>query len=300
MQLVQKIQTKSALHRVKGRFPYHWDLNIYRGCTHGCQYCFAKYSHNYLNSESFFSNLFVKENIAEILDKELSRRSWKKELVNIGGVTDSYQPIEAEIKLMPEILKIFIKHRSPVTISTKSDLILRDFDLIRELASVTDVNIAASITTPNENIRKLIEPGASTTLNRFRMLKTFKELNVTTGLHLMPIIPYLTDKPDDLETLFKMAASCEVDYVITGKLYLRGKTRPHFLSFMRDAYEEAFYKLSKLYNQKNWDDTEQLQMKKKYNQKLNTLLKHFRIKHHLTGVYKKPETIEKIQLKLFE
>jgi DNA repair photolyase len=283
---------------VKGRFPYNWDLNIYRGCGHGCQYCFAKYSHNYLNSESFFSDIYVKENIVEVLERELSSKSWKRELVNIGGVTDSYQPIEKEFKLMPEILKLFIKYRTPITISTKSDLILRDIDLISKLSEITNVNIAATITTPDERIREKTEPGAVKSLERFRMLKEIKKTKATTALHLMPIIPYLTDGQNDLETLFKIASSCEVDYVITGKLYLRGKTRSHFLSFMRKEYEEEFLRLIKLYKKTDWDTPNDNETKN-YNHRLNLMLKHLKIKYHLTGTYKKQESNENVQLKLF-
>jgi len=240
----------------------------------------------------------VKENIAEILEKELSRKSWKGEVVNIGGVTDSYQPLEREMKLMPKLLRLFIKYRTPIIISTKSDLILRDIDLIAELAEIADVYIAATITTPNEKIREKIEPGASSSIDRFRMLEEIGKTKAATALHLMPIIPYLTDNPDDLETLFMIAANCDVKYIVTGKLSLRGKTKPHFLSFMRNAYEEEFLKLIKLYNQKERSQ-EAAERVKSYNHRLTSLLKHLRIKYQMTAIYKPPENRINTQLKLF-
>gem|GEM_PF-3853937 len=88
--------------------PYRWDLNIYRGCQHGCKYCYAVYSHKYLDSVDFFTDIHIKTNIVDELEKELRNNSWKREVVNIGGITDSYQPVEDKYKLMPEILKLFI------------------------------------------------------------------------------------------------------------------------------------------------------------------------------------------------
>jgi len=140
---IEQITCKTALNKLKRSIPYGWDLNIYRGCAHACTYCYAIYTHEYLN-ESNFSKVFAKTNIAEQLDSELSKPTWKREIINIGGVTDSYQPAEAELKIMPEVLKVLIKHKTPAIISTKSDLILRDYALIDELSKITYVNIAST------------------------------------------------------------------------------------------------------------------------------------------------------------
>jgi len=106
-----------ACHKLKRKIPFTWDLNIYRGCEHGCKYCYATYSHRYLDSEQYFDDIYIKTNIAEQLEKQLSRPSWKREVVNIGGVTDSYQLIEAQCKLMPDILRLMIKYRTPCILS---------------------------------------------------------------------------------------------------------------------------------------------------------------------------------------
>ena len=154
--MVEEIKAKKALNKLNSKFlPYKWDLNVYRGCSHRCQYCYALYSHQYLESgKNFFDTIYVKTNIAEALEKELSSKRWKREVVNLGGVTDSYQPIEEKYKLMREVLKLMIKYKTPIVISTKSDLILRDMDLLTELAKVANVNVAVTITTMDENIRK--------------------------------------------------------------------------------------------------------------------------------------------------
>jgi DNA repair photolyase len=188
-----EVTCDTACNKLKRRMPYSWDLNIYRGCEHGCKYCYAMYSHQYLDSTHYFDEIYVKTNIIEQLEKQLSSAAWKRQVVNIGGVTDSYQPVEAQYKLMPEILKLMIKYKTPCIISTKSDLILRDYDLIAKLADITYVNVAATITCMDENLRQRIEPHGTQSIKRFAMLKEFAQTNASTGLHVMPIIPYLTD-----------------------------------------------------------------------------------------------------------
>ncbi len=257
-----EITTKSALHKLKpGRLPYNWDLNIYRGCRHQCRYCYAMYSHDYLVSGSstspnvegkFFDDVFVKINVAEILDKELSRKSWKKEIVNLGGVTDSYQAIEEKYDLTRKVLEVMLKHRNPVIISTKSNVILRDLDLLAELSKVAYVGLAVTITTADENVQKKIEPHAISSEERFRVLSELSaNTNAAVGLHMMPILPFITDSAKNIEALFKNARESNVDYVLSGSLNLIGKTRKNFLAFVGREFPEHYEKYLKLYSDGN-------------------------------------------------
>ena len=251
------ISCKTALHSVQGGFPYKSDLNIYRGCENGCKYCFAIYSHKYMKpetgsevnvlSDNYYNHIYVKTNIVEQLEKELSRPSRKREVINIGGVCDSYQAAENEFNLMPDILKLMIKYKNPVIISTKSDLILRDFDLIEELAETTFVSIAATITTADEKLQKLIEPGAVSTQRRFDMLKKLKKTNATIGVHTMPILPLLTDSPENLESVFSKTKEIGADYIIVQPLYLRGQTRTFYFDFIQKEFPELYKPLKTLY-----------------------------------------------------
>ena len=243
----KEINCSVALNRLKRRIPYGWDLNIYRGCEHGCKYCYAVYTHDYLAGESFSEDIYVKTNIADRLEKQLASPAWKREVINIGGVTDSYQPAEEKYRLMPEILRLLIKYKTPAIISTKSDLILRDFDLIDELSRLTYINVASSITTMDEKKRRLIEPGGAPSARRFEMLKEFRKTNASVGLHLMPIIPYLTDSRENIDMLFKRASEVGVHYVLPGTLYLRGKTRKIFFDFIKLEFPEIYDDLKELY-----------------------------------------------------
>lgn len=243
----KEIFCKTALNRLKRRIPYRWDLNIYRGCEHGCKYCYAMYSHDYLGSKNYHKDIYIKTNIIEQLEKELSDPGWEREIVNIGGVTDSYQPVEEYYQMMPEILKLLIKHKTPAIISTKSDLILRDFDLIDELSKLTYINVASTVTTTDEKLRKLIEPGGVSSERRFEMLKVFRKTNASVGLHVMPIIPFLTDGYKNIDSLFNMAKDSAVHYVLTGTLYLRGKTRTLFFDFIKKEFPDLYQNYLTLY-----------------------------------------------------
>jgi DNA repair photolyase len=278
--IYSEIIAKSALNKLKRKIPYGWDLNIYRGCQHGCSYCYALYSHQYLGSEQFSREIYVKGNVIELLEKELQAPSWKGEVINIGGVTDSYQPAEAEYQLMPQVLKLLIKYKNPAIISTKADLVLRDFDLIDQLSRLTYINIAATITTVDERLREKIEPGAVSAARRFAMLKEFKKTRASIGLHVMPIIPLLTDTQENLQTLFSQACDCVVDYLLPGTLYLRGKTRTAFFEFIDEVYPDKLASLQAIYKTGAAD--------KNYKNQLYGVVNPLREKYCLSASYMKP------------
>jgi len=301
--MFEEIQVKKALNRIKESsrvtLPFHWDLNIYRGCEHGCNYCYAMYSHSYLEKKekyscsgeeiytsaeeeecAFFRRICVKTNIAEALEKQLGARSWKKEIINIGGVCDSYQPAEAKYGLMREVLALMIEYKNPVTISTKSDLILRDYDLLSELAELTSVNIAVTVTTMDEKLSSLLEPLASPPKKRFSVLQAFRDTAAVTGLHVMPILPFLTDSPENIEQIFSLAAECKTDYALPGILYLRGETRKHFFNFLELNYPELLDPYRRLYAKGGAD--------RAYKAELYGVLKSLVEKYHLSGDFMKP------------
>ena len=249
--MYKRIQAKSALNKLSSNYlPYNWDLNIYRGCSHRCQYCYALYSHQYVNdgkAADFFGDIYIKENIVELLEERLKSRSWQGEAINLGGVTDSYQAIEAKERLMPQILRLLIKYRNPVIISTKSKLILRDYDLWAELAKVAEVGLAVSLTTFDERVYKKTEPNSSLPQERLEVLRKFRDTKVHLGVLAMPILPYLTDGEENLSNLFEKLANIPVDYILCGLLNLRSQTRTHFLSFIKQEFPEHYEEYLALY-----------------------------------------------------
>lgn len=277
---IKEIQCKSAINRIsKSRLPYNLDINIYRGCSHGCKYCYAVYSNKYLDSDNFFDDIFVKKNIVEILEREL-RKKRKREVINIGSVTDSYQPLEKKYKIMPDILKLMIKYKQPIIISTKSDLILRDIELIDELSSVAYVNIASTITVMNKDIQKKIEPGSSGSLSRINMLKEIKRTKAGAAIHMMPIIPYITDDSENIEAIFKEGKEINIDYILTAPLNLKGDTKKIFFNFVKDYFPNEYLGLKNLYKDKFF-------VSKEYMYKLNRRIKTIRDKYGISEDYKK-------------
>jgi DNA repair photolyase len=222
----------------------------------------------------------VKTNIAGVLAKELRSEHWRGDIVNIGGVTDSYQPAEKTYQLMPDILNIMIRHKNPLIVSTKSDLILRDHDLINRLSRLNYVNIAATVTTVDMDIKKKIEPGSSLPQDRFEVLRQFRKTEASIGLHLMPILPFLTDGEDNLDKIFALAAECRVDYLLTGTLYLRGPTREHFFRFLQNEFPSLLGKYKELYKTGGAD--------KKYKTGLYSKVNRLREKYGLSGSYSRP------------
>lgn len=276
----KEIHCESALNELKRKVPYGWDLNIYRGCSHACSYCYAIYSHQYLNADGFYDDIHVKTNIVEQLERELSAPTWKREVINIGGVTDSYQKAEETYQFMPRILKLLIRYKTPAIISTKSTLVLRDYDLIDELSRITYINIAATITTLDEAVRQKIEPGGAPSAERFAMLKQFRKTNASVGLHVMPIIPYLTDSYENLEALCANAKDSGVHYLLPGVLYLRGATRKVFFDFIQQNYPELYPRLQALYKSGGAD--------KAYKDRLYLSLNELRNRYGISASYTKP------------
>ena len=243
---IQEIHAKTALHFHKHAYATNWDINTYRGCAHQCAYCFARYSHEYLPSKNFFGDLFVKTNLPEVLDQEFSKRSWKKSIVNLCGVTDPYQPLERQYRLMPDILKVFIKHKNPIMITTKSTLILRDLPLLKALNKVASVEVFFSISMANESIRKVLEPHATPSIGRLHALKILAKNEINTNVLLMPIIPYLTDSLENLEYVFSNAVRFGAKQIHCAVLHLREKK--YFYSVIKKYFSRIFYPLQSLYS----------------------------------------------------
>jgi len=247
----QLIECKTLLHHHDtGYLPYHWDANVYRGCAHSCPYCFARYSHEYLGYRDpfdFEQKILVKVNAPEILDRELDGPKWHGELVNLSGVSDPYQPAEKKFGLTRQVLEVMLKHRNPTILGTKSELILRDLDLLSRLSETTFCCVAVTITTLDEGLRRQLEPFSPPASRKVALLRKLKEAGVKTGLLATPIFPYLSDDRHSLEDLVRTAAECEVDFFVAGVLSLRSSARQRFLPFLKQQFPELHPKYHQLY-----------------------------------------------------
>ncbi len=195
-------------------------INPYRGCEHGCIYCYARPTHEYLGLSAgldFESKIFIKENGPKILEKELSRPKWKPQVLGISGVTDPYQPIERHFKLTRRCLEVLAKFKNPVVIITKNHMVTRDLDLLRELSSINAALVMVSITTQNRGLTQIMEPRTSIPSRRFEAIEKLTAAGIKTGILAAPIIPGLTDH--EIPSIVKMAA--DAGAVCAGYVMLR-------------------------------------------------------------------------------
>ena len=171
-------------------------VNPYRGCEHGCIYCYARPTHEYLGVSAgvdFESKIMVKENAPELLRKELASRKWKPCVIAMSGVTDCYQPIERKLQLTRRCLEVLAECRNPVVIITKNFLLTRDIDLLQELARHNAVSVCLSITTLDSDLARMMEPRTSTPRQRLAAIEMLAKAGVRAGVNVAPVIPGLTD-----------------------------------------------------------------------------------------------------------
>jgi DNA repair photolyase len=182
-------------------------LNPYRGCEHGCVYCYARQTHEYLGFSSgldFETKIMVKENAAELLRKELSSPKWKPQPIGMSGVTDCYQPIERKLKITRACLEVLAEFRNPVNIVTKNNMVTRDVDLLGELAKYQAVSVCISLTTLDTGLRTVLEPRTSPPAARLAAIRQLADAGVPVGVLVAPIIPGLTDH--EIPSLLSAAA----------------------------------------------------------------------------------------------
>jgi len=280
---VGELRCKSALHYHNSKWlPYKYDINVYRGCSHRCVYCYARYSHDYIDGGSFFGNIYAKVNIADVLAQEL--KTFNPEPVNLGGVCDSYQHAERDYKIMPEVLKQLKKHNVPIVLSTKSTLVLRDIDILKEM----DARVAFTVTTMDETVAGLIEPGAPPPKERIAALRQLKKAGIKIGVHMMPIIPYLTSDMESMEAVYKAAKAIGAGYVLAGAVNLKGSTRKGFFDSIRESFPYEYGKINSLYRDRR--------EYKHYKDRLRHNLISLKTKYKMEGYGELPAPAEPEQL----
>jgi len=230
--------------------PFSWGVNPYRGCFHACEYCYGRSSHEYLGHsiDDFERVIYIKLNAAAALDRQMASPRWKRQknkLVNIGTVTDAYQPIEEEYQITRQVIEIMHKHQNPFSITTKSSLVTRDIDVLQRMGNQTEVVI--SIPSLNQEFLDKIERRASSIEDRLRAIQELKRAGITVGVLLVPIFPYITDDKKDLESTIKALAGHGVDYVIPDILNLRGEGMNKVHSFLAQHYPQLESKYETLF-----------------------------------------------------
>lgn len=244
-----EIQCKSAINRVRG-MPFNWSLNPYRGCVHACHYCYARATHAYFGldaDEDFETKVFVKTNVAEVLATELVRPSWRGEQIAIGTATDAYQPAEGRYRLTRRCLEALLNARNPLSIVTKSTLILRDRDLLAQLAAATAVRVYLTITTLDREVWRMAEPGTPPPEQRLKALRRLSDAGVPCGVLMAPILPGITDDIATLDAVAGASRACGAEVWHPAPLRLAPLVREHYFAWVSAHYPSLLRRYERAY-----------------------------------------------------
>jgi DNA repair photolyase len=222
-------------HNDSPDLPFSQSINPYRGCEHGCVYCYARPTHAYINLSAgldFETKLFYKANAAELLERELSRRNYRPDVIHLGASTDPYQPIEREHRITRGILEVLCRFRHPVTLITKSHLVLRDLDLLQDMAKERLCLVMISLTTLDSALKRGLEPRAPSPGARLKAIAGLADAGVPVGVLAAPMIPALNDH--ELEKILEAAAGAGAKQAAYVLLRLPHEVKELFETWLRD------------------------------------------------------------------
>jgi DNA repair photolyase len=243
-------QAKSVLNPVRG-MGFGWSANPYRGCVHGCHYCFARRYHAYLDlgvGEDFTGVILVKVNAVAVLRAELARPGWRRELVAVGTATDPYQPIEGRYRLTRGLLQALAESGTPASVVTKGPMVVRDIDVLAAARDRGGVSVCVSLTTLDRDLWRRLEPGTAPPHQRLRAVATLAAADIPVGVLLAPIVPGLTTDRANLEAVVRGAAEHGAGFLGVGVLHLEPGVREHFTGFLRDEAPELVPFYQRLYH----------------------------------------------------
>jgi DNA repair photolyase len=229
--------------------PFTWTINPYRGCEFGCRYCYARYTHEFMEMRDgmeFEQKIYVKQHTAELLRHDL-RRVKPDESIALGTATDPYQPAERRYEVTRGILEEFARHRGfELGIVTKSDLITRDIDLLREISKTNVLSVHITVTTLDADLARILEPRAPRPDLRIDAVRELNQAGLSVGVSSSPVLPGITDSPANLEAVVRAAAGAGARHIFAGPLFLKPCSAAVFLPFL----EQHFPQLVENYRQR--------------------------------------------------
>ncbi len=233
-------------HCDSDRVPFSWTVNPYRGCEFGCQYCYARYTHEYMDLETadFERKIYVKQNAGPLAGRDLAMEKVQGEHIAIGTATDPYQPAEREFGATRAILEQMAARRGlSVSITTKSNQVLRDLDLLRQIAAHSALHVNLSITTLRPRLARLLEPRAPRPDLRLDAVRELRRAGIAAGVFAMPVLPGITDGEADLDALARAARDADAQWFAANVLFLMPSSQKQFLPFL----DAKFPKLARRY-----------------------------------------------------
>jgi DNA repair photolyase len=229
---------------------FAWSLNPYRGCVHGCHYCYARATHAYFGmnaDEDFSTRILVKTNFVDVLRRELARPSWTGERVALGTATDAYQPCEGRYRLTRGVLEALRDFRTPVSIVTKSTLVVRDLDLLAELSRDGDSRVHFTITTVDPHLWRTAEPGTPPPWQRLAAMRRLVAAGVPCGVFMAPVLPGLTDATGAIEAVASAARDHGAEWLWVSPLRLAPLVKEHYLEFVGAAFPPLLPRYQRAY-----------------------------------------------------
>ncbi len=245
----QEVVCRSALNRVKG-MPFEWTLNPYRGCTHGCHYCYARRYQTQFElgaGDEFASIIFVKTNFVEVLRRELRKPSWAGEYVAVGTATDCYQPIEGHYRLTRLALQALAEAGNPAGVITKGPMVVRDADILADIGRRHGCTVYVSVPTVDDDAWRTLEPGTAPPLQRLRAVRQLRDAGVDAGVLMAPVVPGFTTQPSKLEATIKAIADHGAAFMGANLMYLKEGTRDHFMGFLAREFPDMVTSYNRLY-----------------------------------------------------
>lgn len=260
-----EVNVKTVLNRVQG-MDFHWSINPYRGCEHACHFCFARRTHWFLDQDGagggWSSRIFVKVNAPEVLRVELARPTWTKEEVIIGTATDPYQPAEGAYRITRRILEALRDFDTPVGFITRSPMIVRDLDLLQQLARGPGIHVCFSITTVDEKLARELEPAAPPPIRRLEAMRALSNAGISTVVLLAPILPGITDDVAHLTEVVEAAKKHGAGSLHGIALHLGDVTRDAFFNYLKQARPGLIPEYDRLYQRKYAPSQYQQQVQK--------------------------------------
>lgn len=247
-----ELPARSALNRESNaRMPFAWTLNPYRGCEFGCKYCYARYTHEFMELRDgidFERKIYAKAGAAEHLREELRRARDGGLPIALGTATDPYQPAEKRFEVTRRLLEVFAEFEGArLSITTKSILLLRDLDLLKQLARRHELSVHMTVTTTNARLARLLEPKAPPPAKRLEALAQLTQAGIYAGVNAMPILPALTDSAESLERLARAASLAGARFLHGNTLFLTPSTMRTFMPFLKKEFPLLVRRYEKLY-----------------------------------------------------
>ncbi|GAA0371045.1 Rv2578c family radical SAM protein [Microbispora corallina] len=247
-----EVPARTAIDHVPeaAELPFRWAASPYRGCESGCRYCAGRRGHRYLGldpAEDFATSIVVKTTLADRLRRELASPRWAGEPVALGVAGDCYQPAEETYRLMPGVIRALADAANPFTVLTKSPLVLRDLDLLRDAAKVTEVGVLVSVGFVDDRVRRAVEPGAASPQRRLEVCAALNDGGIPCGVLMAPILPLITDSADHLQATVRRAAEAGAVSVTPVVLRLPSGARETYLAWLEREHPGLVPRYQALY-----------------------------------------------------